>query len=44
MQPGWRTLVLLALGVAAYTVAAWYLLSVSLRIDVTESLKRVISR
>ena len=44
MQPGWRTLVLLALGVAAYTVAAWCLLSVSLRIDLTGALKRVISR
>jgi len=44
MQPGWSTVVLLALGAAAYAAATWFLLSVSLRSDLTGALKRVMSR
>ncbi len=44
MQPGWRTAASLAFGVAMYTAAAWFLLSVSLRSDLTGALKRVIPR
>ena len=42
MQPGWRTVASLALGVAVYAATAWFLLSVSLRSDLTGALKRVI--
>ena len=42
MQPGWRTVATLALGVAVYAATAWFLLSVSLRSDLTGALKRVI--
>ena len=44
MQPGWLTATSLALGVVMYAVAIWFLLSASLRSDLTGALKRVISR
>ena len=44
MQPGWLTVASLALGVVMYAVAIWFLLSASLRSDLTGALKRVISR
>jgi O-antigen/teichoic acid export membrane protein len=39
---GWRTMVVAAFGVAIYALVAWFFLSVSLRSDLREMIKRVI--
>ncbi|MDP1740196.1 oligosaccharide flippase family protein [Polaromonas sp.] len=44
VQPGWQTLVSLALGVALYVAAAWFFLSDALRADLSNMIKRVSDR
>lgn len=39
VQPGWQTLVVLALGVALYATVAWFLLSDALRTDLNSMMK-----